>query len=283
MLRKLVIAVGGAIVVVGGCGPKVERPVRICPGKGDVGDSLSLLRAQGEKAVGLKGNGQCRLELYVEDKPKPHKENFPLKLWFNPPDDILLQGDIAFNARGIVAGSNAREFWLSIKPEVSSYWWGEWSEQEGFDELPLQPKVFLEALGMVEVGGEEDWSLSNEGAFDVLVRRDGRGVTLKKVYIYSCDYQVSRIEYFDGDGEVAARAELSAYKDVGRGFSVPSVIEIVTHAKHRQEHSVRISLGSIRTVSFTEGQERGLFARREPRGFKSVFKVVNGELLEQAQ
>jgi hypothetical protein len=241
------------------------------------------LREGVDKAVAVKAAGQCRLELYSKGKAKPHKENFPIKLWFNPPFDIRLQGDIGFNARGMVAGSNSEEFWLSIKPEVSSYWWGRWSEQKGSDEFPLQPKVFLEALGMVEVGGEENWSLSHEGAYDVLTRRNWQGVRIKKVYIYNCDYTTSRIEYFDGDGKIAAAAELSRYRDVTEGFSVPSVIEIVTRARQNKNHSVRVTLESVKGDRFTAEQQKGLFGRRKPRGFKHVFRVLEGEVVEEAQ
>ena len=74
---------------------------------------------------------------------------------------------------------------------------------------------------MSEVDAEQDWSLSNEGAFDVLTRRD-RGAITKKVDIYSCEYQVSKIELFDLTGQVAACAELDSYEEVSEGFSVPA-------------------------------------------------------------
>lgn len=270
MSGRLVTAIAAAILVVGGCGPRIERPTRICPGAESVFESLSSLRAQSKNVVPLKANGQCRLEY---DGTK-HKENFPIKLWFSPAFDVRLQGDVAFDPRGIVLGSNAREFWLAIKPkEVSSYWWGRWAEQDSFDKLPLNPKILLEALGIVKVEGGANWSLSNEGAFDVLTERNDEGAIIKRIYVHSCNYLVWRIEYFDVSGEVAAAAELYKYKEISRSFSVPAVIKIITRAEGKIEDSVSITLGSIKSTNFTEKQKNRLFTRPEPRGFKRVEKL----------
>ena len=65
---------------------------------------LKTLQDRYEKAVPLKANGQCLLLFYADGKPQ--KENFPVQLWVNPPSEIYMQGDVAFNAKGIVLGSN---------------------------------------------------------------------------------------------------------------------------------------------------------------------------------
>jgi hypothetical protein len=207
------------------------------------------------------------LRLYVDGESKPHKENLTLKFWFDPPADIYLQGDASLIPKAIVFGSNEDEFWLGIRPkEVSTYWWGAWDEQDSLHGLPLRPKILLEALGTVELGDDYNWSLSNEGPFDVLTRRSEEGA-----------------EYFDDDGEVMFTAELGKYKKVSEEFSVPTLIEIVKSGQEGREDSVRISINTAKMVEFTEKARDRLFTRPEPRGFRHVIRIVDGKPIEQAQ
>ena len=271
-------------VILAGCAPRMQKPMQVCPGAESAVDALSLLRLRLENTVPLKANGQCRLQYYAEGKP--HKENFPVKLWANPPAQIYIQGDVAFDPKGIVVGSNEEEFWLSIKlKEVSSYWWGRWSEGAFSEKLMISPKLVLEALGIAEVGGGGNWSLSNEGAFDVLTKRDSRGVVIKKVYIFNCDHLVSKIEYFDANGQAVAIIRLYEYEEMSERFSTPTVIEITSGTAESAVDSVSItiSLKSIRPAEFTDKQRRRLFTRPEPRGFKYIYKIVGDNIIEQPQ
>ncbi|MCJ7729129.1 MAG: hypothetical protein MUO27_04525, partial [Sedimentisphaerales bacterium] len=110
-----------ALLFVAGCQPPQQKKASVCPGKSAAADALSALSSQARKAVPLKATGQCLLEYYVEGKK--HRENFPIKLWVNPPVEVYLQGEVAFDPRGLVLGSNESEFWLAVKPdEISSYW-----------------------------------------------------------------------------------------------------------------------------------------------------------------
>ncbi|MHC4426348.1 MAG: hypothetical protein ACYSYV_09650 [Planctomycetota bacterium] len=285
MPGKIIPSIAAAIFILAGCAPDIREPMDICPGKGSAVEALAALQSHSQNMVSLKANGQCRLEYYVEGKKKPQRENFSVRLWVNPPAEIYLQGDKALVPKAIVLGSNEREFWLAIRPkEISIYCWGNWSEQ-GSSEGPLMnPKTLLEALGIGEVDVEQDWSLSNEGAFDILEKRE-RGVTTKKIYIYSCEYQVRRIEFFDQEGQAVASAELGKYKEVSEGFSVPALIRVTTHAPDNAEDSLSITLDlkSIKPAEITERRRELLFKRRPPRGFKHVRKIVNGKWIEEPQ
>lgn len=277
--QQLFLYFFAAILILTGCAPQLRQPEWICPGKQSVDEWMNFLNQRLENTTPLKANGRCRLQYYAEGKPR--KENFPVKLWFNPPAQIRLQGDVAFDPKGIVLGSNEDEFWLSIKPkEVSSYWWGRWSEESCPEKLVISPELVLEALGIVEVYGGKNWSLSKEGVFDVLTKRDGRAET-QKIYIHSCNYLVRRIEYFEAGGEAVIFTELGKYREVSKGFFVPTLIKIVNRAQEKGENSVRITLESVKSVNFTEKQQRRLFTRRKPRGFKHVFRIVGEELVEQ--
>lgn len=273
-----------AVLTLSGCALQQREQMPVCPGKESAAEALSIMRSRAQNIVSLRANGQCLLEYYVEGKR--HKENFPVKLWVNPPVEVYLQGDIAFNPRGLVLGSNEREFWLSIKPQdISSYWWGLWSE-EGYNErLVISPKIMLEALGIAAVGsdevGENNWSLSNENGFDVLTKCNDQGQVIKKLYISNCDYLVRKIEYFYTNNEVMVAAELEKYKEVLKGIFVPASVKITKRAGVNKGDLVRITLGSIKSTEFPEKLRSRLFMRPDPQGFKHIYKVIDGNIIEQ--
>jgi len=232
--------------------------------------------------VPIKANGRCLLEYYVDGKR--YKENFAVKLWVNPPAQIYLQGDVAFDPKGIVLGSNEKQFWLAVKPkEIDSYWWGRWADEKSCTEgLMINPELLLEALGFTALVDEGNWSLSNEGAFDVLTKRSDKNVIARKIYIYSCDYLPGRIEYLDTDQMAVVVTELDKYKEVLEGFSVPTVIKIVRHTENIDARvSITLELGSIKSMHFTEPAQRRLFTRPEPGGFGHIYKIVDGNIIEE--
>ena len=351
MSGKLVIHIAGAMLILSGCAPELKHPTRVCPGKQSASQSLDSLRLTSESVLPLKATGRCVARFYVENKE--HHESFPVTLWVNPPAQIRLHGDVFLNPRGIVLGSNEREFWLAIKPkEISTYHWGLWSEQNSSQSIIINPKILLEAIGIVGVGGfdpiysiigditpeggdavvdyldlaeftnhwletstspdwnpecdmapqptpdekvdfmdfavlaehwKEDWSLSNEGVFDVLTKRNGQGRTIKKVYIHSCDYRVFKIEYFNVDGEVMTVAELYKYKEMSREFFVPRVIKIITYAQEGREDSIIITLKSVKPDKFDKKKQDFYFNRRELKGFKHIYRIIDGRMIEQPE
>lgn len=282
MRGKVVISIVGIILILAGCAPEMRTIKEICPGKRSVDEALAALQAQAQNAVSLKASGQCRVEIPVEGKKKPQKENVDVKLLVNPPADIYMQGDKPLISKAIVLGSNEREFWLAIKPGESVYAWGKWEEQGSSGGLVINPRTLLEALGMSEIDKEQDWSLSNEGAFDVLTKRQ-QGAVTKKIYIYSCEYRVSKIELFDSNGQVAAFAELDSYQEVSEGFFVPAFIKVTTftQGEARQPLSVTLKLSSIKAHDKWLDM---IFKRPLPKGkFKNVGVIIDGKWVEQPQ
>jgi len=277
---RLFAGFAAAILILGGCAAQMEKRVRVCPGKESVAESLSSLKVQLENAVPLKADGQCLLQYYNEDK-KPKKENFPVKLWVNPPAEIYMQGDIAFDPKGVIIGSNEDEFWLTVRlKEVSGYWWGWWSEKDYPEKLMISPRLVLEALGIAAVGDEGSWFLSKEGAFDVLTKQEG-GIETKKIYINNCDYLVRKIEYYRYGGRAAIIMELDKYKEISKNFFVPGVVKIVNRANGSNGDSVQITFGTVKAMEFTDRQRRRLFVRPQEQGFKQIYKIIDGNIIEQ--
>lgn len=140
-----------------GCAPQMRKSAKVCPGAASVEDALSALKTNYKNAVSWRGNGRC---IYFNGKDK---QNFAVKIWVSPPINIYLQGDVGFDPKGIVLGSNADEFWLSIRhKDISSYWWGRWSQQNSLGLLKINPRILLEAFGLIVADSEKNWSLSNQ-------------------------------------------------------------------------------------------------------------------------
>lgn len=285
MLRKLIPYVSVVILILAGCESSIRQPTEICPGKASVADALAALKSQSQNVVPLRANGQCRLEYHVEGKKKQQRENFNMKLWANPPVEIYLQGDKALVPKAIILGSNEREFWLSIRPkEISTHWWGNWSEQDLSEGLVINPRTLLESLGIGEVETQQNWSLSNEGPYDIIAKRR-QGMVIKKIYIYNCDYRARRIEFFNRDGHVVAGAELDKYKEVSDGFFIPSLIKVTTYAQDTGESSfsITLELKSIKPATITEPRRNVLFKHTPPKGITTIYRIVNGKWFKQDQ
>ena len=284
MSGKFVLSIITIILILAGCGPSIRKPLEVCPGKESVSEAMAALQSNTKNIVSLQAKGRCLLQYYDEDKNK-HKEALAVRVLVNPPLEIYLQGDNALVPKAIVLGSNEREFWLSVRPkEISTHWWGRWSEQDISGGLVISPRTLLEALGIGLVDYEQNWSLSNEEAFDILIKQE-QGVTVKKIYIYSCDYRVRKIEFYDHDSQVVARAELDKYKEVSEGFFVPALIKVATYAPNTTEESLSFTLNlrSIKPAKFSEQRRNLLFYHRLPKGFKHIYRIVNGRWVEQSQ
>ncbi len=282
-MRGLLGAGALAAACVVSCGPKAPKALEICPGKASLADSLMALRSRFESAASFKASGKCTARFYDLDKERYRKESFDVAVWFGPPSNLLLHGDIAFNPRGLVVGSNAEEFWLAMKPKElgNSYYWGKWSEAQGFGRLILSPRMLLEAFGVIDVENAQRWSLFNEGAMDVLTERDEAGRIVRKVYIYNCDYTVRKIEYFSDGTKPAAILELGDYESIGPDALAPAEINIVTVNMNRTEDSFDIRFDSIRPDEFDAERRAKFFEPRPPKGFEHVYRVIGKEFIPQ--
>jgi len=276
--------ISGLIVVfvLAGCGPPpLKKPVRVCPGKDSLTQSLDTLRWQAASAVSVYARGKCRLRYWVDGKDRD--PGFDVKAWVNPPGQVRLHGDIAFNARGLDLGANEDVFWLAIKPEISTYWWGKWSEKGRAGPMRIEPRLVLEAFGDIRVEDEQNWSLSNEGAFDVLTKREGADAITKRIYVHSCTYRVWRIEYFNGDGVIEVAGELYNYKKVAEGFFVPGVIKIIKSNHDGTEDTFKITLKKITPKEFTNKGREVIFGRPKSGGYKHVHTLMSGIWIEQGR
>jgi hypothetical protein len=281
---RLLFCFALGMLVFTGCVIEPPKPIEVGPGKESVTEALTVLKARSQNAVSLLARGRCVFEYYDPEKKKRKKEKLDVIILMKPPVEIYLQGDVTLVPKAMILGSNEREFWLSMRPnEISTYWWGTWSEQNSFQGLMINPRTLFEALGFLETGAEEEWSLSNEGDFDVLTKQN-RGVVIKKIHISKRGYRVGKIEYYDSNGQALALAELTDYKEVSEGYFVPASIKIIAYNQNvnAEPLGITLNLKSIKPKEFNERQKK-LFVRPPPQGFDHILKNEGGEWVEQRQ
>ncbi len=267
-----------------GCVIEPPKPLEVVPDKESVTEALTVLKARSQNAVSLLARGRCVFEFYDPEKKKRKKEKLEVIVLMQPPVEIYLQGDVTLVPKAIILGSNEREFWLSMRPnEISTYWWGTWSEQNSSEGLMINPRTLFEALGFLETGADENWSLSSEGAFDVLTKRNG-GVVIKKMHISKLGYLISKIEYYDSKGRALALAELKDYKEISEGYFVPASIKIITYDQDSgaEPLGITLSLKSIKPKEFNEKQKK-VFIRPPPLGFDHILRNEGEKWIEESQ
>jgi len=268
----------------GGCAAPGRPRLPICPGKANVDEALAALAAHAQEAVPLKANGQILLTYHEPDSKKPKQHNLPATLLFSPPWETYIQGSIAADVRAVIIGSNEENFWLALRPkEMSSFYLGEWAQAHTVEGLMMSPMVVLEAFGII-VDNELDkggWSLKNEGAYDILTRRNETGRLVKRVHVYACDYLVHKIEYFDDREKVVAVAELGQYKPVAGSFRVPTRVKVSAIGPTKRQDSINITLTSMNERKFTEQQKKAFFNPPDPNKFERVYTLAGGKWVRQ--
>ncbi len=278
--RAFLLVVVVLSLLIGGCatGPG-QLPV--CPGKATAEEAAKTLAARAGAAVSLRANGQAMVTYHVPNKKRTERHNLPLGLWFEPPGNIYIQGSIAVDQKAVIVGANDREFWMAVAPkEMSSYYLGSWDEVRDFEGLMMSPRVVLEALGIIteSEGGPDaaSWTLENKAPYDILVRRDAAGRTLRRVHVYACDYCVHKIEYFDACGKAVAVAQLGDYQPVAEGFQVPTRIRVVSTAPDGRKDTMDIRLTGVRTTQLNDRQRQFLFSPPDMGKFDNIYRYEAG-------
>ncbi len=270
------------LILAAGCAVEPAGPLPACPGKATVQEALSAVTSRIDQAVAFRASGECKLAYYEPDDDDQKRHNLPMQLWFNPPSEVYMQGSVGVDPKAVIIGSNDKAFWLALRPkEMSAYYWGTWDEAQNVEGLMVSPQVVLEAFGIVQHDGvtdANDWSLTNEGEYDVLTQHGPEDRMLKRVYIYTCDYLVRKVEYFDSEGKIVAVAQLDDYEVVGDNFQVPTDILVTATAPDGREDTIEIDINSLKAKELSEAARKMVFTRdpKEMKKFENVYRYRDG-------
>ena len=254
------------LALVGCQPPRRPDPTPLCPGKATIHTAAAALAQQRDLLTPLQATADCVIAWDNSGRREPVDA---AQVRFVPPDKLFFRG-VRFGE--IRFGANEDEFWLRIKPELDTYWYGTRDQAKQCSHLlPLNPAGLAEALGVVEV--DTQWGLTHRDGRDILTQRGDSGRPLKRVYVNACNYRVERIEYFDPGAQVTAATELSGYTPVGDGPTVPTTIRLTTFFQGQVESSATFTLRQIRRFEPTEQQMQSLFDRPGRDGYKTVLRL----------
>jgi hypothetical protein len=270
--------IGLLVILLCGCGPQtkpIERPV--CPGKASLPEAIAALDLQRQNLQAFRAGADGVISYQKDGKfrDEPIRDG---SLAFVPPDKVYFKGDIVFKEARF--GTNAEEFWLRIKYEMDTYWWGSRrTAQQCAGQLLFDPAGIAEAIGIVNI--TDDWELYYRDGYDILsLRRDGQ--LSKRVYVNACDYRVELLEYFDSAGRKKVAIELDDYNVDESGIMVPTTIRAASYNDEGLEESiVRFDLKNIRPLP-AQQQKPALFIRPGPDGYGTVLRLnENCEFTEE--
>ncbi len=261
-----------------GCQPTVTNGGKIiCPGKASIEEAVEYLSLQRTNAQPMIASADCTMS-WRDDKDSEKKEQVSGKMAYVPSGKIFYKGDKFGEIR---FGANETEFWLRIKPEVDSYWWGEKSLADECNEMLLvNPAQIAEALGIVEVTA--DWRLDNHDGYDILSLHEDEKLK-KRVYVNTCDYRIEKIEYYDAYGMKKISAELADYWANEDDPMVPTKISVsYFDSLGDEESSVQIELKHIKPMSEKQKKNEDLFKRPGRDGYEHMYRLDrNCEFIEE--
>lgn len=270
--------IGLLVILLCGCGPQtrpIQRPV--CPGKATLLEAIEALNLQRQNLQAFRAGADGVIS-YQKDGQFRDEPIRGGNLAFVPPDKVYFKGEIVFKEARF--GTNEDEFWLRIKYEMDTYWWG--SRQTAHKcagQLIFDPAGIAEAIGIVNV--TDDWELFYRDGYDILtLRRDGQ--ISKRIYVNACDYRVELLEYFDTEGRRKVAIELSDYNVDESGIMVPTTIRAASYDDQGLEESaVRFELKNIRPLP-ADKQGPALFTRPDRDGYGTVLHLnENCEFMEE--
>ena len=274
--NSTLILLAAVMVLLSGCQQPLIQPRQLCPGKPTVQQAAAVLLLQKQNVQPIMATADCIMS-WRDEKAKPKDESVSGNMAFVPPEKIFFKGDKFGEIR---FGTNETEFWLRVKPELDSYWWGSKAQADRCDQMLLvNPANVAEALGIVDVTA--DWKLNYRDGYDMLSLYEDDKLK-KRVSVNACDYRIEEIEYFDAQGMKKVSIALAAYWAGDDGLTVPTEIHIrYFDPLGTEESSVQIKLKHIRPLP-PEKQKKKLFLRPERDGYEHVYRLDdNCEFIEE--
>jgi hypothetical protein len=272
MRKRLVIALLSVVGLTGCHGPLRGKVV---PGKATFLDAARVLQSRVDGFEPTQITGTCTLDYPDENGKWKRTTPFTTKLWLEPPYNLHVQIIAAPGPQGkIFLGANQQAFWLSIKPEINTFWHGRWEDVSGVMDLELNPRVVLESLGMIQFALDETWELENQKRMDVLTCTDtASGRLVKRFHVATKTYQVAKIEYYDQWGVLAVAVELKRYKSLDGKNAVPKGIRVSRYASDELQGNVTFAFTDGVLRQFTEKHRARMFQPITPTGYDEVIPV----------
>jgi hypothetical protein len=247
--RHRAFAVSALFAVLIGCCPK--KPVARPPYEGptlSLAEVVSRINENNNRIQTLWASGSFECWVRDEKNQTQYIDGDKLLLAFRKPIELKMAGE-KFGApdRLFEVGSNAHQFWMWF-PIRDTMWWGDYHADMPmtYGEIPIRPDLLTEVLGVNDIdvnllkhpipvmrfnADEDVYTI----AFHTLL--PDRMIVQKEVSYDRATLVPKSIAFYDANGRVVLRANLSEHEHLNSDPNAPSVathfeIEFLqTHAK----------------------------------------------------
>lgn len=280
MKQNAVYSLSGLILAfLAGCTPPPTKPAELhCPGKATVQEAAALLNLQKQNLQPFRASAECTISWRDENGKKRNEPVRGANIAFVPDNKVEFIGELLF--KELRFGANEKEFWLRVKAELDTCWWGTRAQAaQCRDGLIVNPDSLVEALGIMNI--TPNWKMFYRDGYDILSCYEA-GRMKKRIYINACDYRIEQIEYFDAEQIKKVSVELGDYAVGETGITAPTRIRVVSYDRMAQEESAAlIRLKNIRPLP-PEQRGKKLFVRPGRDGYEHVYRLdENCEFIEE--
>jgi hypothetical protein len=211
-------------VLVGGCPPAPGKAPTLLPVL-PMAEAMAVVNENAAGVTGgLQGLGSARGHVTLDNGDR---RNFDCdaNLLVIAPRHLRLDLQ-SLGQTQVLFGSNEELYWLHVKPEIDTYWWGRYGGGSIADlaDIPLRPDTIVEATGLAGLPID---SSAGEGPLQridgehqqllyVAYDQEGHGLIYKEYWLSRCGCRlIDEIVFRDRLGRVVMRSRLTGYKRMG--------------------------------------------------------------------
>lgn len=264
----------GLMVLVAGCPAPPSKWLPAVPMQQAVG----IVNRNCDRVItGLQALGSARGH-FVDDKGTRRAFDCDANLLVLAPRHLRLDLT-SLGQTQVLFGSNDELYWVHVKPEVDTYWFGRYAKLSDLDlgGIPIRPDMVVESLG---INGLPEDTTGTAGPFQRIVGEyqqllfvrydpDGQGLIYKEYWLDRREPRlIGRILFRDAMGRVLMRSQLSDYRRLeGQGPLIAHRIDVDWPQQDAELHlkvrrwSVRLELTPDHRA-FTAPHQRGKTFRR---------------------
>ena len=230
MKQSSTLACPALLIALAGCcthdGSTLER---VPPAKLTLAEVVSLVNANNVPiSFGLKGKSAGVSVKWTEDEGDRHLQADATVLVLKP-SHMFITLDHGFGTTVMEIGCNEQRYWLWIKQEKDTLWWGknEHLSKPCSDEMPFRPDQLFEALGVSDLpidttgpaGPMPRVSPTRNQLLFVTVAEDGQSYIEKEYWVDRWPpYFIRKVIHRDHEGRVMMHTSLDKYRPVRGDF-----------------------------------------------------------------
>jgi hypothetical protein len=251
-----------AVAVLVGCTPKppMDRPPAYWSGPTEpLASVVSHVNANNANITSLWSRHQFQAWLQEPGKKSITYVDGDGDLQYRAEDDFRLSCSKAGLGQLMTLGTNAETYWLTIKPELDTMWWGrmKYLGAPGTEPLPLDPTLIAQVLGVGRIDGDflsqpvPVMRFNNdEGVYVITwnVRLANQWATQREVWYDRQSFLPVRVYLYDANGRALVKALLAEHVPV----------------KTQRGQEIGGKVAGAFTLSFPDSGSRMILRLRDP-------------------